>query len=93
MAAIENGLKNLNFLTSIFLKKLLISQNRDGQPTVEFHRQHDTMHVYRLIPRGMHFYVLCGRERYQKPPKKRMIGVISKMEGHPSKSGFLRISR
>ena len=45
--------ENLNFLTSIFFfKELLLSQNRDGQPTVKFQRLHDAMHVYRLIPRN-----------------------------------------
>jgi hypothetical protein len=27
------------------------------------------MHIYRLIPRKEHFYVVCGCERYEKLPK------------------------
>jgi hypothetical protein len=80
-------------LDPFFCKELLISQNRDGQPTVKFLRHQVKMHIYRLMPRNKHFYVVCFRERYEKPPKKRLIGVLSKMASHPSKSGFLGVSR
>jgi hypothetical protein len=68
MAGVES-LKNLKMWTfdPFFCEELLISQNRDGQPTVKFYRQHDVMHIYRLVPRNKHFYNIGGRERYKKP--------------------------
>jgi hypothetical protein len=32
--------------------------------------QHDSMQIYRRIPRNKHFFVVCGRECSEKPPKK-----------------------
>jgi hypothetical protein len=80
-------------LTSIFYRELLISQNWDGQPIVKFHRKHNAMHIYRMIPRNKHFDVLCGHERHEKPLQKRPIGVVSKMARYTRKSDFLGIRR
>jgi hypothetical protein len=55
--------------SSPFFLTLLISQDQDGQPIVKFYRQHNAKHIYRLILRNKHFYVVCGRERSEKPPK------------------------
>jgi hypothetical protein len=42
--------KLIGFEPLIFCKELLISQNRGSQPIVKFYRQHNAMHIYRLIP-------------------------------------------
>jgi hypothetical protein len=55
--------KTDRFWTPIFFKELLISQSRDGQPTVKFYRHYDKVHIYRLIPRNKHFCVVYHRER------------------------------
>jgi hypothetical protein len=52
------------------MKELLISQDRLRQPTVKFHRHRDEVHIYRLIHINKYFYVVCGRERYEKLPPK-----------------------
>jgi hypothetical protein len=49
--------------------ELLISQKRDVQPTIKFCRPHYARHIFRLTPRNKHFYVVCDRDRYKKPPK------------------------
>jgi hypothetical protein len=98
MAGVENWkklnfLENVNFKPPLVFEKLLISQNRDGQLTVKFYRQHDPMHIYRLRPINKYFYVVCDRERYEKRPQKRPIRVVSKMAIHPRKLGLLNISQ
>jgi hypothetical protein len=49
--------------------ELLISPNRDRQPILKLHMKHNAIHIYRMIPRTMHFYVICVRKRHKKPPK------------------------
>jgi hypothetical protein len=72
--------ENVNFSPPFFFKELLISQNRDGQTTVKFYRQHNVIHSYRLIPRIKHFYVVCGRERSEKHPKSDQLEWYQKWQ-------------
>jgi hypothetical protein len=60
-AGFEHENLSCELLTSIFffLKELLISQNRDREPTIKFYMQHYTMYIYRLIPRNKHIYAVC----------------------------------
>jgi hypothetical protein len=79
---------NVNFWPPFF-KELLISQDRDGQPTIKFHRQHKAVHIYWPIPRNKHFCVVCCRERNEKPPKSDWLEWYQK--GKSSKQS--RLSR
>jgi hypothetical protein len=72
--------ENVNFWRSFFFEVLLISQNRDRQPTVKFHRQHDKMHIYWLMPRNKHLYVVCSRECSDKPPKSAQLEWYQKWQ-------------
>jgi hypothetical protein len=93
LCAPEYDTRKFELLTSIFFKTLLISQKRYWQLTVKFHRQDNAMHIYRLISSYQLVDVVCSRELSEKPPKKRPIGVVSKMASHPRKSNAIGISR
>jgi hypothetical protein len=53
--------KLIGFEHPNFCEVLLISQNRDSQPTVKFYRQHNARHIYRRRSRNMHLYVVWVR--------------------------------
>jgi hypothetical protein len=54
-------LKTDRFWTPNFWYRVAHFSEPRSQPTVKVYRQHNAMHVYRLIPRNMHLYVVWVR--------------------------------
>jgi hypothetical protein len=50
--------------------------------------QHDTMHIYRLIPSNKHLYVVCDRERSEKPIKSDQLEWYQKWQVIQGKQAF-----
>jgi hypothetical protein len=74
------------------LKKLLISQNRDGQPTVKFHMQHYAIYIYSLIFRTS-FFMLFAAVNAPRSHQEATNWSDTKNASYPRKSGFLGINR
>jgi hypothetical protein len=71
--------ENVNFWRPCLLK-VAFSQNREGQPTIKFHRQHNETHIYRRIPRNKHVYDVCGLEHCEKPSKSDQLEWFRKWQ-------------
>jgi hypothetical protein len=55
--------------TPLFWKELLISQNWDRQPTVKFHSQQYTLHIYWLFPKTSTFMLYAAVNATRSPKK------------------------